>query len=81
MIFCCLLCALSSSYSPLALAVLRLFQLIQCIRAAVDKLIQFRGGRICLIQVFIHESILQTIQIKSCLLRPDGAHYLDELDG
>jgi hypothetical protein len=61
MILCCLLCALSSSYSPLALAVLRLSQLIQCIWTAVDKLIQLWGGRICLIQVFIHESSLQTM--------------------
>jgi hypothetical protein len=46
MILCCLLCALSSSYSPLALAVPQLSQLIQLIRDVAERLVAFFRGRI-----------------------------------
>ena len=58
-IFCCLLCALSSSYSPLALAVPQLFQLIQPIRDVADQLVAILRNRILMIELTIHETSLQ----------------------
>lgn len=46
MILYCLLCALSSSCSPLALAVPQLSQLIQLIRDVAERLFAFFRGRI-----------------------------------
>lgn len=69
-ILCCLLCALSSSYSPLALA-------DPVFRELMTRLLtelRLGRGRICLIQVLIHESSLQTKQINACLLRTHRAH-------
>ena len=60
-ILCCLLCALSSSYSPLAPAVLQLSQLIQLIRDVAKRMVAFLRGRIWMIQLTIHETSLQTI--------------------
>lgn len=38
----------------------------------------FGRGRICLIQVLIHESSLQTKQINACLLRTNSAHNVNK---
>lgn len=76
MILCCLrlLCALSSSDSPLALAVPKLPQLAQPIRDVVSEVMVVLRGRIWSIQETIHETSLQTIQINVSLLGSDGAH-------
>lgn len=69
-ILCCLLCALSSSYSPLALADPVFRELMMTLMSELG----FGRGRICLIQVLIHESSLQTKQINACLLWTNSAH-------
>lgn len=76
----CLLCALSSSCSSLALADLHLFQLKLWISNTIHKLrIIIFWRRISMIQVIIHESRLQTIKINVCGFRPNGAEYLNVL--
>ena len=76
----CLLCALSSSCSSLALADLHFFQLKLWISNTIHKLrIIIFWRRISMIQVIIHESSLQTIKINVCGFRPNGADYLNEL--
>ena len=69
---CCLLCALSSSYSPLALADPVFRELMT--RLLTELSLTLGRGRICLIQVLIHQPSLQTKQINACLLRTHRAH-------
>lgn len=73
----CLLCALSSSCSPLALADLHLTQLQERKCRCGGRVSVFGRGKRSMFQVIIHESSLQTIQINVCVFRPDGAYNLN----
>lgn len=75
----CLLCALSSSCSSLALADLHVLQLKLGMGKCVHELVVLGRVRISMIQVIIHESGLQTIQINVCRFRTHGAHNLNQL--
>lgn len=70
----CLLCALSSSLSSLALADLHLIQLQLPEGTQLQVPSTLRSS---MIQQIIHESCLQTIKINVCGFRPNGGDDLE----